>query len=415
MTKQIACTGCGGVHPRPRKDGTIPELRLKLDGTPAVPRGWLARGNDLLCGACRGAGWRMRAVSFPTAPRGEFDANEWRNQLREAWRQAALIGTKTERLLYTRDASVDGKPGPMPKVSDTEVRESLPGYCPSGAATQIKQAVTTRYAKRRRAILVDHSDTVSVYKDPSPFVVRGSVVKIVEGGDGRLYVDFPWVTGERIQLELLGGRDFRRQHDAVNRVLSGDSRLGCVAVVPQMARGGGEGIRVGYRRTGRAMNDVYRPMVKVVLEEPRARNVERVGVARLVTGGRPLLALLGDGLPSKGFVWNGDHLRCILVRRERAQLALREDRKAVTGASRQACSDRMTRVSEKSDRRMDAAIKLIAAQVADKCRRCGIGRVCLEDKDRSFHGTFPWTKLRASLENALHDVDFVVSDGDEKQ
>lgn len=408
---QITCTQCGAAHPPARKDGTIPPLKFRGDGTPAIPKGWYVDGDTRLCRACRGGMWRIGAVSFPVRGPDDLDRQEFVNQLRTAWRCASEFCTLTERLLYVDD---DGwikdakKFAELPKVSCTTLRAAMPDYLPSAAAVQMQTMVTTRYAKRRSAIHRDRSDTPSVYRDPSPIAFRYDRAKLTEGADGRLYVSLPWVSGGRIVLELLNGGEFRRQMESVRRVLAGESRLRMVILQPQMCRGeSGGAVKVFYRRSGRAMNDVYRPMLKLVIEERRRPRGDQEGEATITTGRWPLLRMTGDRLPRDGFVWHGQALAKVIRMRERRQLHLREDRKAVTGASRQACARKIGDAALKDARRMDAALKQLVAQVADKAMRIRVKRVWWENTDKSFAESFPWTQLRALMKIALgkHNIE----------
>lgn len=408
IVNAIKCTSCGVTYPRPDTSGAVRPPRLKSDGTPAIPKGWYVSAGEALCRACRRGAWVIRAVSFPVRTPEGVDAETFIAELRMAWRCASELSTLTERLLYAADDGWDAEKKKLaapPKVSDTTIRAMLPGYFPSAAATQMKTMVTTRYAKRRIGIHRNRDDTPSVYKDPSPMAVRYDRVALREGKDGRLYAAFPWVTGERVEFELLNGKEFARPCAAIRRVLAGEARLRLVMLIPQMCRRESGGtVKVGYRRASRARNDVYRPMLKLVIEERRAARGEQTGTATLATGRWPLLTMTGDGLPSNGFVWHGADLARVIRMRERRQQQLREDRKAVTGAARHACSEKMGDAALKDNRRMTSGVQRLVAQVADKARRINIQTLRWKNTDKSFAESFPWTMFEAALKHALNKI-----------
>lgn len=283
--------------------------------------------------------------------------------------------------LYTRDFRRlhDQRMPPMPYVYlYPEIRARYPEL-PPRSVVSVERSCQLRYRAKRYAVSWVASETLPMYRYPTPFPVP-SQDWYTELDNGRLIVNIR-IASERFRLRLRGGRDFQRQFRALELIHSEDAVRGEVAI---------------YKRRNMLM-------LRIVAWFPIDRSVsKREGVLFVKTDPESLLV----GASANGHtIWQyaGDHVRRWVAAHRHQLQRWNVDSRHERGRA-PSFAARRTAATEKFRDRMNTAIHQITASLVHFAEAKSFATVCYDDARKTYCEQFPWMRLRSVLAEKLRDV-----------
>ena len=399
MSQTIHCTACG-------TERTVKPTR---SGLARLPRGWKRVAQEVLCGECKGARFRLCAITMPVIGPISCDWPTLRALLRQCWAESTRLANWITSECYVRD--VRRHPG-LEKLSPWDAPYLYPETStfavPCQTRAAMEQTLKARYRAIRYQLLWTNEVSLPTYGYPYPFAVPNQAwrARLETGQDGSS--EFPVVEvalpGGRVGLRLAGGRDYRRQLGAFRQLVSGEAIAGELSLyrVPARESDG----RNGVPASGPS-RPLYRVLCKMVAYLPRkpTKPPEGERVLSVRTDAESLLLAL-DVEGEKLRAWHGDQVRdwCFQHQRWLARMAddSKHERRRPKRRRRRVLHDYESR-GTKHRHRVRTWIGQTAAELVGLARRRGCTVLKYDDRDQRFVSTFPWSLLRATVERKCLD------------
>lgn len=345
----------------------------------------------------------VRAVTMPVECPVTCGWGELNEALRTAFALSTDLANWAVHYLFRRDAPGAATPDAVKPGKASEpgkaylygaaVKE-FPDWAVrcAGVASNAQcvfRAVHKKYLQDRFAVQVRHESSLLTYRFPYPFPVHNAnwSVHLAKGpwpGEAPVVV-LPLPGPGRAHLKLARGPEWGRQLAMLRQFIGGTAKKGEAAVLRD--------------RKGRLL-------VKLVGHFPRKERGEAANVCFLHTDPNALLVAEVNGRSVT--VTNADHLKRAhaVIRgthaRHKAFLQrAREDKKRevrMDRAERSRLNAAVEARCDKQRRRIDTAVKQIAAQVARFLGRQRVGLVAYDDAVKSFlPDGFPWHALKTRV------------------
>jgi hypothetical protein len=258
----------------------------------------------------------------------------------------------------------------------------------AGAMTSlnlIARAVQRKYIQQRFDVMVRHDSSLLTYRFPQPYPVHNQNWSLrYESGFPVVRLNMPGLG--RVDLRLKRSAEFGRQLGMIRQMYDDPDQ----------------------KSTKRGEAALYRDrkgnvLLKLVGHFPRRERGPADNVAFVHTDPGALLVVEINGRPVK--VTNGDHMRRESAKHKTFLRRAGEDKKREVRMDRRQRANLNTAVDSRCDkqrRRVDTAVKQVAAQVARLCQRQRVGTVAFDDANREFFPEgFPWHALKTRLEQLL--------------
>lgn len=346
-----------------------------------IPKGWKRHRGAVYCGDCWRKSHTLRAAIVPVAQPLSGTWDEFRDALAEMWIETTRASNWIMTELYKRDVRRNGEPKmpPMPKAYlYPELRQLFPALTPQ-SVTSLEQAVTAKYRAKRYEIVWTNACALPTFRYPTPFPVHNQSW-YVEFDAGKPIVSAR-IGDKRWQFRLKAGHQFRRQMADLHAIVNGNGLPGELAL---------------YKHHDGQI------LCKIVAWVPRLGASEYQGIMFVHTGIEHFItAQFSQDAADEAWYLNADHIRRWVREYERHLQRLREDRKAEQRPVSSFANHQQIVVA-KQRRRMDSAVKEIAAQIANYARRRHAAQ--LEYKDAVRHEeTFPWFLLKERLKTKCNE------------
>lgn len=376
-------------------------------GAARIPRGWKRVGGDDFCQTCWSKLYLLRSITIPVVGPVGKTWPELRAALTEAWD----LTTRLANWEVTELAKADVLRGPedssmpaMPFVYHYPLaRERFPTL-PSKAVATVLQSVQRLYRKARLKTIWHADERLPRYRFPFPYSLNNQswTARFGAGGSPLIELRLP---GGPFTLQLRGGPSFRRQTQALARIVSGAAVKGELAVYRQRANDGDNRGSVQDRKPGGGNRIHYRVMVKMTAWLPRAaEQAESSGAMEVRTAPTAFLTATADGaLP---WVLNVDHVRRWVASHRRFLDRFAEDtkyEKRWPKRSRRQMADYRSAAVERHHRRISTFCHQAAAMLAEYAARRGVAEVAYNDDDRTYLTEFPWFRFRQILAMKLEE------------
>jgi len=375
----MICSDCGkdcGTKKNPNR----PMNGVKrLKGNVYCPEHWKQR-------------YVLRAAIIPVAEPLGASWDDFRAVLREMWIETTRASNWMMTELYKRDVRRNGetKMPPMPaQYLYPELRTQFPRLTPQ-SVTSLEQSVTAKYRAKRYEIIWTNACALPTFRYPTPFPVHNQSWAI-EFADGKPLISAR-IRDRRWQLRLKAGSAFRRQLADLHVLANGDALPGELAI---------------YKHHDGSI------LCKIVAWLPRHAISEMAGVLFVRTGReRFITAQFSRDAADEAWYLNADHIRRWVREYEWRLERLRQDRKAEQRPV-PSFANRQQTIVEKQRRRMDSAIKEIAAQIVNYARRRRAASLDFTDRERH-EEMFPWFLLRQRIATKCNEfgIEFKYSSGE---
>lgn len=333
----------------------------------------------------------VRAVTLPVAEPVGRSWDELDAALKGCFRLSTDLANWCVHRLYALDVPGQAKepPAVLKWYGYGDAGEHYPAWGEwSGAmasAQCVIRAVHRKYRQVRFGVMVRHAQHLLTYRHPYPFPVHNQNWKVSYDGGGFPVVTLPLPGLGAVTLRLKRRADFGRQLAMFRRLHDGAAKKGEAALCRD--------------RKGNLL-------VKLVGRFPRRDRGEATNTCFLHTDPNALLVAEVNGRSVT--VTNADHLRRAhavirgLAARHRAFLDRAADDKKrevrMDRVLRSQLNDAVDARCAKQRRRVDTAVKQIAAQVARFCERQRVGLVAYDDSVRSFlPDGFAWHMLKERM------------------
>jgi len=360
-----------------------------------VPMGWKRDATNrekLTCSACWKQGHVLRAITFPVAGPVGATWDEFRPALNDAWQHATALSNWGVQALMASDVTRMPDMEKLPKMPDIQLYALCKGQFPgwSQSAACILRAITQKYRASRFERIWLGQAALPNMRYPQPFPMHNAAWKARydEGGRPLVLVKLP---SGPFTLRLRGGNQFRRQLTAFRQIVEGQAVQGELALYRQRAnagdhRGGGKGRDSGGRQFA------TRVMCKMVAWLPRTPTREGTGTLLVTTAPDAMVVAL-NAKDEKLFSIHGDHIRRWTITHQSQLQRWSDDSKMEVRRGSVPFASRREAACGKFNRRMDTAVKEIAAQVVNYAARRRFAEVRWIGGDSGFVGSFRWHAL----------------------
>lgn len=398
----ITCCECG----KTRKASPTANGLLRVTG--GWKRDGKTAGSPVYCPACWADRASLRALTLPIAGVVSCDDApatwaQFREALRAEWAQTTALCNWALTQFYCRDVrrepGVEKMPA-MPRVYlYPEARERFPGLPPTALAS-ILQAVEKKYRATRYDLIWTASVALPTYKYPTPCVAHCDTWSLDRDGAGRPVVSVR-LGAHRWKLALRRGPRYARQLAGLTRIV----KQGELAIYRKRAgeSKGGDGGSVTDREGGQRVT--YDVMCKLVVhlrrDRPGGEPQPRTGTLKVHTAADALLVAI-NAEDERIWTWHAAQIpRWVAEHRKRLD-QWSDDSKAEQRPVPDFAARRDAMVA-KQRRRLDAAVKEAARNLANYAKRRGVLRVELDNSVRTFCASFPWYALRDRLAVVLDE------------
>ena len=351
-------------------------------GAPRTPRNWKVLDGRAYCPSCKHDAYALRAVILPVSrPEGRA-WDELRAELRTLWIETTRCANWLMSEFYARDvrrtAAGTSLP-PMPHIYlYPEARVLFPALPPQSLSALI-QTVRKRYRAQRHAVLWTRAASLATHRFPVPLMLPAQAWSLSES-DGSWTVDVR-LRDARWTLRLRGGAPMRRQIERLSQIARGEATRGSITIYQSIE---GASPRV---------------MIKIAVWLPRPPAVDRGAVVVVRTDERSLLTTEPRWRIDPGAIRN------VLAADSRRRASLLANLHAARRS--QSRTDGIERalgaLSGRTRRRLAAACRLYAAQLASHVAARGARVIEYDDRVRPALEHFPWAQLRTRLEEQLEE------------
>jgi len=376
-----------------------------------LPRSWKRKPNsEVVCADCIKKHFIRRAVTFPVAgPIGELDWPKLRELLKAAWAQSTSLANWTVTALAKAEAVRSPGDAKIPKAPNPYLypaaRKQFPEIEPT-AVVAIQNGVARKYNATRYETLWTCERSLANFKYPYPYPVPASAWKIRWLSEKeRVPIVSIRLGGERIELRLRGGSEFRHQLGAFEKILAGDAIPGELLIRRQATTGSDHQNGVTERgAAGGSAKVSYRVMIQMAAFLPRKEYTAATKELLLSTTDQEFWVAVVEG--AQPWVLNCDHVRR-WQRAHRNQLdRLSQDskhEKRWPTANRRHMQDHRDSVCKKYRDRIDTFCSQSSALLSNFAKRQGVGVVCYDDSKRGYLPEFNWSGLRLKLGSKLDE------------
>lgn len=378
-----------------------------------LPRGW-KRKDVVYCDRCWHARYVLRAIAIPVVkPLGATWA-EFRVAAKEAWAYSTQCANWMTDQFYARDVRRDaasGKMPAMPKIYLYPEATKLFPELPAASVAGMEQAIGGKYRATRHEVVWTHDRSLSTHRYPYPFSMPNQAWSAVyttagkEGGDQIPCVSVALLRGQRFNLQLKGGREFRRQLSAFDKIISGEAVKGELSLYRVRVHSGNG---VTDRDSGE-QKALYRVMVKMVAWLPRTyKTSESKAVLSVKSDVDALLVALDEKAERLWWI-HADQVRRWTARHKRRLQRLADDHKHEWRPDAPFQSLREA-VCEKQNNRIASFIAQTAHHLANFARRRGYGVVRYNDTERRYLPDFFWSGLKEKIRIKLNEQGIAMED-----
>ncbi len=340
-----------------------------------APIGWKRQGDKLYCADCWKKRYILRAVTIAVAtPEEGVTWDALRADLRRMWIATTRASNWILTELYARDIRREGdeKMPPMkPQYLYPELRKRFPDL-PSQTCAALEKAVTAKYRSKRYDVLWTSRASLPTHRYPTPFPVPNQGWSVSMAGDN------PAVSlrigDQRIGLKPRAGVRYRRQMEAVRRMVSGTAETGQMDIYSQGS-------------------DI---LCKMVAWLPRKAPAVLGPETLLVRTTPEALIVALNTKDAVLWTYNGDQIRRWAAEHRKKLQRWAEDSKAENRPV-PPFAERRRLAAEKFHRRMAGACHQIAAMITGYAVRRRFMAVKFDDTVRDFCPDFTWFALADKL------------------
>lgn len=360
-----------------------------------LPRGWKRLGAEMLCPKCFGSRYVVRAITFPVA--GPHDATwpELREALAAAWADATAAANYITTELYARDARrspSDEKCPPMkPAYLYPALRERFPALS-TASVVAIDHAQQGKYRAKRYEVIWTSGASLPNARYPQPLPIGSQNFRCSFGEDNVPLVSVP-IGQRRFTLRLRGGREFRRQLAAFRQIVSGEAIPAELSLLRKRVQAS------AHRPSATGAGPQTRLMAKIVAHMPREQRAGKSGTLLVRTDIDSLLFAL-DTKGERIWAYHADHVRRWTAEHYRRLNRWSDDTKAEQRPV-PSFAARREAACQKYFNRIDTALNEVTAHLAAFAERRRYATVKLDDLERGFCESLPWSKLRLLLGQKL--------------
>ena len=391
MTVLMTCSLCGAS-----KDMT----------TDRVPMGWkwdATNREKLTCSSCWQQGHVLRAITFPVA--GPVDAtwDDLRTALADAWQRATALSNWGVQELMKADVTRTSEMAKLPKMPDIQLyalrKGQFDGWSQSAAA--ILRAITQKYRARRFERIWLGETSLPNMRFPQPFPMHNAAWKASYDDGGRPLVTVKLPMGQFV-LRLRGGNEFRRQLTAFRQIVDGRAVQGELALYRQR-------VNSGDHRSGSQERDeggqkfATRIMCKMVAWLPRESQKQGTGTLLVTTAADAMLVAI-NAKDEKLFTINGDHVRRWTIAHQAQLQRWSDDSKMEVRRGSVPFASRREAACDKFNRRMDTAVREMAAQVVNYAARRRFAVVRWIKGEAKFVESCRWSALVDRMQTKCNEL-----------
>jgi hypothetical protein len=355
-----------------------------------VPLGWKRKDELVYCGACWRKLYILRAITLPVAAPLDCDWKQLDASLKVMWTRTTQMSNWIMTELFARDVRRHGDAEKMPPMAPVylypELRIRWPDM-PSQSVASLEHSIQKKYRAARFDTIWTCRRTLPMMRYPVPFPVpaQGWSIKI----ENESPVVSLRIGEQRLKMRLKGGHPYRRQLQALQKMISGEAVTGEMAVL-------------------RSSDHI---LIKLVAWLPRTPQTKREGVLFVRTDKDSLLIALNQK-DQKLWTYNADHLRRWHAEHSRALQRLAEDQKYEQRPD-PSFAKRRVAMADKYHRRMATACHQIASDLAGYASRRHFAQVVYNDSDTQYHPGFTYFQLRKLILEKLDafGIEFTLASG----
>lgn len=383
--------------------GQVSDAKPLADGSARLPRGWRKHGPLYYSPE----GWQrtfvMRAITFPVVSPIGIEWPDFRVVIKDAWGAVTGLANWTMTQLAKLDHVRTPGLGKMPKAPQVylypEARAAFPLLDPS-TVVAVLHDVEAKYRSKRYQVIWTCESSLPVFRYPYPLPVPAQAWKASFSEDNAPVVSLR-LGGQRIEMRLRGGPEFRRQLAGFHLVVNGAAKPGTLTLYRVRANLGDHRGAVS-EREGKEQ-PVWRIMCKLSAWMPRRQSSAGDGTLQVILGGEAFASAFPDGRPP--WVVNADHVHAWIMAHDRRRHRLAQDlkyEKRWPKRMRDGMAAKLDAICRKQHNRLDTWMHESTKSLAAFAVRQRVASVTIVRREPWSVG-FPWFLWVERLRQKLDD------------
>lgn len=399
-------------------------------GEPSTPKGWKRHQDRWWCADCWRDNWCIRAVTFPiSGPAPDKDDegervdpnyhqkeawNELGAAMRQAWVSSTQVANLTVDILRRMDITRTPDMEKLPKFNPPgkeiygQVTKNVP-ECDASSANIILRRAQSSYMQSRFDVVWLRKGARDVFKYPVPYPFQGKDWHIEERVGGSLVFSC-FLAGKRRLLRLRTGPGFRRQREAVLRLLKGELLAGEAALYEGHANEGDHRHGHSKARNGGRNARSGRIMLKLCMWFPKekSKQTDKTVMVRTDQDSFLVYSVEGDEKVSR---LNADHLKRWVASYLWRSARYSDDLKAENRSGkrrRDVIVDGRQNFLTKHKNRVDTFCHQVSAMLVNYAVRRKCKKVVYDDTYKGYLDQFTWFTFKEKIKAKLnfHGIQF---------